>query len=427
MASNSFSRTHQDLVSTLQERGFIERDETAHALQATPRGPLLHDAARPLATTDAPAPMVDATRQVTPCPSPRTAATLIEALHLEPHHETLIVGSGIAWTGALAAALAPEATITLHEHEPPLQEHTRKLLHEGTLPDNATLQTSTRDLPRTLDRVLVADPHLDPTPFEDRLADEGVLVHPTASPEGMGLIRAYHDGTDTVKLHLDDTHIARQPDVLQQAPTEDGVSVAQLLATEALLETAWTEARPGETVQEIREATEETIGRAFAERGLRSSRPIEARVAQGAFYTAYVHQRTGELREASFAYTASADIIESAEAYTFRGWTRSHQGDLEGAIQDCKHAIQVDPALGNPYNDIGAYLLEKGNAREAVSWFEDATDADRYTSRHFPYLNLGRAHLRLGNRDEARQALERVLELDPGNVPATRLLERMQD
>jgi tetratricopeptide (TPR) repeat protein len=38
--------------------------------------------------------------------------------------------------------------------------------------------------------------------------------------------------------------------------------------------------------------------------------------------------------------------------------TRAGRDD---AIAECKKAVELDPDLGNPYNDIGAYLIEKGD------------------------------------------------------------------
>jgi hypothetical protein len=35
-------------------------------------------------------------------------------------------------------------------------------------------------------------------------------------------------------------------------------------------------------------------------------------------------------------------------------------GLTDDAITECHHAIEVDPDFGNPYNDIGAYLIEQG-------------------------------------------------------------------
>src|SRR5207253_8419965 len=40
--------------------------------------------------------------------------------------------------------------------------------------------------------------------------------------------------------------------------------------------------------------------------------------------------------------------------------------------EECKKAIAVDPTFGNPYNDIGAYLIERGEHAQAIPWLEKA-------------------------------------------------------
>ena len=98
----------------------------------------------------------------------------------------------------------------------------------------------------------------------------------------------------------------------------------------------------------------------------------------------------GELDEAIALFTRSLETRPTAEAYTFRGWAYSFAGRLDDAIVECHKAIATDPEFGNPYNDIGCYLMEQGRMDEAIPWFGRAKTAARYEPRHFPYLNLGR-------------------------------------
>src|SRR5206468_9581107 len=87
------------------------------------------------------------------------------------------------------------------------------------------------------------------------------------------------------------------------------------------------------------------------------------------------------------------DLHPTAEAHTFLGWTYHFQGRLEDAIAECRRAIEIDPDFGNPYNDIGAYMIEQGNFDQAIPWLQQAIEAKRYEPRHFPHYNLGRAYL----------------------------------
>ena len=86
------------------------------------------------------------------------------------------------------------------------------------------------------------------------------------------------------------------------------------------------------------------------------------------FQEAYEHQMEGELEAAIELYQRSIETCPTAEAHTFLGWTYSFQGKLDEAIEECKKAIAIDPDFGNPYNDIGAYLIEKSQHEEAIPW-----------------------------------------------------------
>ena len=99
----------------------------------------------------------------------------------------------------------------------------------------------------------------------------------------------------------------------------------------------------------------------------------------------------------------------TAEAYTFRGWAYQSFGRTDDAIEECKRAIQVDPDFGNPYNDIGAYLIAKGELDEAIEWLEKAKRAPKYEPRHFPFMNLGRLYAQKGMVMKAISEFEEAL------------------
>ncbi len=143
------------------------------------------------------------------------------------------------------------------------------------------------------------------------------------------------------------------------------------------------------------------------------------------FQQAYERQMKGELEEAVTLYKQSLSRHPTAEAYTFLGWTYSFMGRLDEAIEECHRAIAQDPDFGNPYNDIGAYLIEKGQFDEAIPWFERAMQARRYESPAFPHLNLGRVYERKGEWQRAMDCYKKALTLNPNYALAKRSLSRL--
>ncbi len=104
----------------------------------------------------------------------------------------------------------------------------------------------------------------------------------------------------------------------------------------------------------------------------------------------------------------------------------SFAGRLDDAIEECRKAIATDPAFGNPYNDIGCYLMEQGKLDEAVPWFDQAKRALRYEARHFPYLNLGRLRAARGEFAEAILEFQGALAQAPDDPVAMQFLETLK-
>ena len=131
------------------------------------------------------------------------------------------------------------------------------------------------------------------------------------------------------------------------------------------------------------------------------------------FRRAYEHQQQGEYEEAIELYSHSLEAFPTAEAYTFRGWAHSFQGNYAQAIADCRRAIKLDPDFGNPYNDIGVYLMQRNQPDGAIPWLEKAKLASRYEPRHYPYINLGHIYAARGELIKAIDEFKGALKLAP--------------
>ncbi len=133
---------------------------------------------------------------------------------------------------------------------------------------------------------------------------------------------------------------------------------------------------------------------------------------------AYRHQLQGELGDAIALYRRSLAVYPTAEAHTYLGWAYSYMDRYDEAIAECEKAIALDPTFGNPYNDIGAYMLAQGRPEEAVPWLERATAAPRYDTPQFAYLNLGRTYEALGHPYRALACYDRAQAIAPLYLPA---------
>src|SRR5438132_25722 len=137
------------------------------------------------------------------------------------------------------------------------------------------------------------------------------------------------------------------------------------------------------------------------------------------------HLTQGGFQSAIDRFSESLAVYPTAEGYTYRGWAISFLGHLEEAMEDCKRAIKVDPEFGNPYNDIGVYLMKRGHLDEAIPWLQKAKAAKRYEPRHFPFLNLGHIYMAKGDQMQALDEYVHALDLDPENPIALEAIAGM--
>jgi tetratricopeptide (TPR) repeat protein len=138
------------------------------------------------------------------------------------------------------------------------------------------------------------------------------------------------------------------------------------------------------------------------------------------------HQMADELDESIRLYKESIALHPTADAHTYLGWAYSFQGRIEEAIAQCEIAIRLDPEFGNPYNDIGVYLMQQQKLDEAIPWLEKAKQAKRYEPRHFPYINLGRVYLSKGMIQKALEEFRSALRLNPDDAGLAQTIEELE-
>ncbi|HEX9453274.1 MAG TPA: tetratricopeptide repeat protein [Candidatus Binatia bacterium] len=137
------------------------------------------------------------------------------------------------------------------------------------------------------------------------------------------------------------------------------------------------------------------------------------------------HQMAQEFDDAIRLYKESIKLYPTADAHTYLGWAYSYKGRLNEAIAQCEIAIEIDPEFGNPYNDIGVYLMQQQRHDDAIPWLERAKNAKRYEPRHFPYINLGRIYLTKGMIQKAIEEFNGSLKINPSDAELALLVDEL--
>jgi Tfp pilus assembly protein PilF len=146
-------------------------------------------------------------------------------------------------------------------------------------------------------------------------------------------------------------------------------------------------------------------------------------LAKGYFNKGVLLQKSGHLDRAAHCYKRSIEFEPTAQAHTFLGWILSLKGLYNEAIEECKKAIVIDPDFGNPYNDIGAYLLQQHRYDESKEWFNKALGAPNYENYCYPNLNLGRVYEFKGLWKKALFFYKRAIKENPYYEPAQHALK----
>lgn len=375
------------LTRNLRQLGVLQTQRVEDALNALEPAAFVRHELLPFAHLDIPWPDRDGTDFTI---SPRLSALLAELLAPEPGDRVLLVPKAPRLLSAILDAM--DAVVV-------------------TESDGAC------------ERALVVDGNWD---LEDAarhaVVEDGHLIRVRLDAFGENLVKYVRTDGDWVRMGLKNLRLEPEAS-LRPGHEAKGEPLENLLIVEGIERRVWNEALERHEDAVFHDAVERVWAPCDQPE---LDEPDERRLlARKFFHLAYVNQGVGDLANAIDLYTASLDAYPTAEAYTFRSWTFSILGEIDEAIDGCKKAIQVDPEFGNPYNDIGAYLLEKGEAGQALPWLEKAKHARRYEAPHFAHTNAGRAHLLLGHTEKARREFETALAIDPDYEPARHLLALM--
>ncbi|CAI5708434.1 unnamed protein product [Hyaloperonospora brassicae] len=133
-------------------------------------------------------------------------------------------------------------------------------------------------------------------------------------------------------------------------------------------------------------------------------------------------------RLAKAYYVESLKLFETADAHAYLGWHFYLDGKVDEAVRECQRAIQMDPAFGNPYNDLGLIRVAQGKAEEALQLLLQAIAAPRNDVRHYACQNLAALHL---ENNRVKPALHKYIEslywIGPNEQVATAIRNTISD
>ena len=108
------------------------------------------------------------------------------------------------------------------------------------------------------------------------------------------------------------------------------------------------------------------------------------------------------------------------------GIAQAERGNYNGAIRRLEESVRVDPDYGHPYYYLGMIRLKEFHAPEAA--VPDLRRAADLMPEHAPTFHLlGTAHMDLGDRREAEQALTEAVRLNPNHARAWLRLGELQE
>jgi len=410
-----------DLLAELKGLGLLRSRELERSFLRVPQEFFLPEPFSSLAYADMPLP-VHVGRNPTTMPSARCLVAALDLLEPAGDLRVLVAGCRGGYPGALLAEIVGPERVVVVETDDERRTRTVERLTAAGFERVRVLPALPDD---TFDRILVLDA-TPPRQLIPLLSDPGFLIARGRGVHDLAFVKLVRQGGETVQITFNEAPasiVAGPRETAESGPVDFG----RLFAVEDLLAHAWEGRVTGHYDQHFRNVVDETFADGPLDpRGFDATREPGKDAARRAFQAAYILQSAGELERAADAYERSIRLQPSAEAHTFHGWALSFMGRYDAAIDECKRAIGVDASFGNPYNDIGAYLIELGRLDDAIPWLEKATLASRYCCYFYAHTNLARVYLHKGMREKARKALLQALNVNPEYEPAQELLRRIE-
>lgn len=136
-------------------------------------------------------------------------------------------------------------------------------------------------------------------------------------------------------------------------------------------------------------------------------------------------EATGDLQQAIADYRDAVSLDSQEPLLDYKlAMALDKSGDRAGERAALEQAIRIDPRMPRAQNQLGYLDSRDGNAGPAIEHFRLAVQA--YPGYTTAWMNLAAALCLESRWQEARDALNHVLELDPNNAAAKDLMQRLE-
>jgi Tfp pilus assembly protein PilF len=95
----------------------------------------------------------------------------------------------------------------------------------------------------------------------------------------------------------------------------------------------------------------------------------------------------------------------------------AYQEKFDQAEAEIREAIRTDPDYPEAYNFLGQVLIKQNRRQEAIVAFRKAVSYPLYATPDVAYYQLGLVLEMEGDMQNAKQAFEDALKVNPPNVP----------
>jgi len=90
------------------------------------------------------------------------------------------------------------------------------------------------------------------------------------------------------------------------------------------------------------------------------------------------------------------------------------KGDFESAIQEIKHAMEMDPESTRPLRELGRVYIQRNDLKEAEKWLNQAIKTNKLDA--IAYHHLGELHVKDGNIEKAAKYFDEAMNISPRHV-----------